>query len=140
MRKTILALLIAIFIPFNMLHAQTEQPVVRAVLFYSPTCGHCEFVINQTILPMTKEYGDQLQVIGIDVTQQDGQALFWAYTQSQRENINTAIWDRLVNFLEYPRVVIIFKQKAGLVRDVSFSTRHPETVIKSIMGSISSPV
>lgn len=44
------------------------------------------------------------------------------------------------NFLEYPRVVIAFKQKAGLVRDISFSTRHPETVIKSIMGSISSPV
>jgi thiol-disulfide isomerase/thioredoxin len=81
MRKTILALLIAIFIPFNMVHAQTEQPVVRAVLFYSPTCGHCEFVINQTILPMMDEYGDQLQVIGIDVTQQDGQALFLSATQ-----------------------------------------------------------
>ena len=26
------------------------------------------------------------------------QSLFWAFTQSQRENINTSIWDSLVNF------------------------------------------
>lgn len=26
------------------------------------------------------------------------QSLFWAFTQSQRENINTALWDSLVNF------------------------------------------
>jgi hypothetical protein len=32
------------------------------------------------------------------------------------------------NFLEYPRVVIAFKKKAGLVRDISFSTRRPEKV------------
>lgn len=76
-RKLILAMLIAILFPLNtIVHAQTEPPVVYAVLFYSPTCGHCEFVISQTILPMMEEYGGQLQVIGIDVTQQDGQALF----------------------------------------------------------------
>ena len=57
--------------------AQSDQPVVRAVLFYSPTCGHCEFVINETILPMIAEYGeDSLQIIGIDVTQPQGQQLF----------------------------------------------------------------
>lgn len=42
------------------------------------------------------------------------------------------------NFLEHPRVVIAFKQKAGLVRDISFSTRHPGDVIRSILGAISS--
>jgi uncharacterized membrane protein/thiol-disulfide isomerase/thioredoxin len=81
MKKIILVLLIAFFVPFNMVHAQTEQPVVHAVLFYSPTCGHCEFVINQTILPMMDKYGEQLQVIGIDVTQKDGQSLFMSAMQ-----------------------------------------------------------
>lgn len=33
------------------------------------------------------------------------------------------------NFLEYPRVAVAFKQKRGLVRDLSFSTRKPEEVM-----------
>jgi hypothetical protein len=40
------------------------------------------------------------------------------------------------NFLEYPRVVIALKEKAGLVRDVSFSTRRPEEVILLIKGHL----
>ncbi len=36
------------------------------------------------------------------------------------------------NFLEYPRVVIAFKRKAGPVRDISFSTRQPDEVIRLI--------
>ena len=77
-RYTIIATLLLglLLIPIASVHAQTEQPVVRAVLFYSPTCGHCELVINETILPMIAEYGDQLQVIGVDVTQPEGQQLF----------------------------------------------------------------
>ena len=39
------------------------------------------------------------------------------------------------NFLEYPRVVIAFKRKAGPVRDVSFSTRHPDEVIRLIQNT-----
>jgi len=82
-RISIITALLIIFLIFanTNVHAQTDQPIVHAVLFYSPTCGHCEFVINQTILPMMDEYGDQLQVIGIDVTTQDGQALFLSATQ-----------------------------------------------------------
>lgn len=36
------------------------------------------------------------------------------------------------NFLEYPRVVIALKRKAGPVRDVSFSTRQPDGVLELI--------
>lgn len=32
------------------------------------------------------------------------------------------------NFLEYPRVVVALKKKSGPVRDISFTTRHPEKV------------
>ena len=41
------------------------------------------------------------------------------------------------NFLEYPRVVIALKRKAGLVRDVSFSTRQPEVVLHLIEERVS---
>lgn len=34
------------------------------------------------------------------------------------------------NFLEYPRVVIAFKRKAGPVQDLSFSTRQPGEVVR----------
>jgi hypothetical protein len=41
------------------------------------------------------------------------------------------------NFLEYPRVVIAFKQKVGLVRDISFSTRRPDDVLRLLQEAVS---
>jgi len=41
------------------------------------------------------------------------------------------------NFLEYPRVVIALKKKAGPVRDISFSTRRPEEVLSLLDKSLS---
>ena len=63
--------------------AQTPGPqtVVHAVLFYSPACGHCQMVINNTLLPLIDQYGDQLSMVGIDVTTSSGSALFSAALQ-----------------------------------------------------------
>ncbi len=36
------------------------------------------------------------------------------------------------NFLEYPRIVITFKRKVGPVRDISFSTRQPDELLRSL--------
>lgn len=58
-----------------------EQPVVHAVLFYSPTCPHCHKVIEETLIPMLEQYGDRLQIAGIDVSQASGQALYQASTE-----------------------------------------------------------
>lgn len=41
------------------------------------------------------------------------------------------------NFLEYPRVVIALKRKAGLVCDISFSTRRPEEILRLIREVLS---
>ncbi|MDF1513108.1 MAG: hypothetical protein P1S60_04795 [Anaerolineae bacterium] len=40
------------------------------------------------------------------------------------------------NFLEHHRVAVTLKKKAGLVRDVSFSTRHPKEVIDVINNAL----
>ncbi|MFN2172674.1 MAG: hypothetical protein ACK2UF_14705 [Candidatus Promineifilaceae bacterium] len=40
------------------------------------------------------------------------------------------------NFLEYPRVVIALKRKVGPVRDISFSTRHPDELLRYIQEAI----
>ncbi|MCB0001934.1 MAG: hypothetical protein KDH08_19965 [Anaerolineae bacterium] len=53
---------------------------VKAVLFYSPTCPHCHAVINDTILPLMDQYGEDFVVIGIDITQPGGQTLYNAST------------------------------------------------------------
>ena len=74
--------LISLFIaPITHAQAQQNLPVVRAILFYSPTCPHCQQVINETLLPMMEQYGQQLQIIGLDVTQQNGQTLFLSALQ-----------------------------------------------------------
>ena len=40
------------------------------------------------------------------------------------------------NFLEYPRVVIAFKRKVGPVRDISFSTCHPDEILRLLQDAL----
>jgi uncharacterized membrane protein/thiol-disulfide isomerase/thioredoxin len=67
----VLGLLLAMSTP---LAAQT--PVVRAVLFYSPTCPHCHKVITEDLPPLVQRYGDRLMIVGVDIITQNGQMLF----------------------------------------------------------------
>lgn len=55
-----------------------DSPVIRAVLFYSPTCPHCHKVITEDLPPLFEKYGDRLEIIGIDVSQEGGQNLYQA--------------------------------------------------------------
>jgi uncharacterized membrane protein len=55
-----------------------EGAVVHAVLFYSPSCPHCQYVITEVFPPLLGQYGDQLQIIGVNVTNQAAQNLFLA--------------------------------------------------------------
>ncbi len=43
----------------------------------------------------------------------------------------------MFNFLEYPRIVLELRHKQGLVRDIAFSTRHPDRVKAHIQSWIS---
>ncbi len=82
MRKTawltllILTLSWAAIIPVGAAAQEDTPSAVRAVLFFSPTCPHCHDVIDNLLLPMLEEYGDQLLIIGIDTTQEDGGMLY----------------------------------------------------------------
>ena len=58
--------------------AGAQQPVVYAVLFYSPSCGHCHYVITEILPPLQEEYGEQLQMLYVDVSQSAGSAFFYA--------------------------------------------------------------
>ncbi len=54
----------------------TGAPIVRAVLFTSPTCAHCA-KIKEEVLPMLADrYGRQLQVVNINTGTPNGQEVF----------------------------------------------------------------
>jgi len=56
--------------------AHADDPVVRAVLFYSPSCGHCHKVITEDFPPLFEKYGDKLQVVGVNTADAGGSVLF----------------------------------------------------------------
>jgi thiol-disulfide isomerase/thioredoxin len=56
----------------------TSDQVVRVVLFYSPTCPHCEKVITQDLPPLQQKYGDSLMILGIDITVPQGLQIYQA--------------------------------------------------------------
>ncbi|HNT25546.1 MAG TPA: vitamin K epoxide reductase family protein [Anaerolineales bacterium] len=53
-----------------------EDAVVRAVLFYSPTCSHCHYVMEEVLPPLAEKYGEQLVILTIDITQPEGQSTY----------------------------------------------------------------
>lgn len=55
---------------------QAEEPVVRAVLFWSAACPHCHVVLNETLPKIQERYGDQLQVLAVEASAPDGYLLW----------------------------------------------------------------
>lgn len=83
-----------------------EEPVVRAVLFYSPTCPHCHTVIEETLLPMMEQYGSRLEVIGIDITQAGGRVFYDAASE---------LYNVPDNMMGVPRLVVGDRYLVGSV-------------------------
>jgi len=61
---------------------QSSSAVVRALLFYSPTCPHCHAVMTESLPPIMAHYQDQLQIVAIDTTTAVGQQLYQAAIQA----------------------------------------------------------
>ena len=72
---TFILFLFFLTIPINHKIAYADTPVVHAIIFYSQTCGHCHKVITEDLPPLAEKYGEQLQIIGVDVTYEEGQNL-----------------------------------------------------------------
>jgi uncharacterized membrane protein len=74
-----LFLILGIFglLPSQHLPGQTPEPVVHAVLFYSPTCPHCHQVITEHLIPLQNQYGSRLVILGMDTSQPWASNLYW---------------------------------------------------------------
>ncbi len=79
MRRWILSVLSPTLLFFALSQpAFAESPTAKAIFFYSPTCPHCHKVVTEDLPPLFEKYGDQLQIVGVDVSTPGGQALYQA--------------------------------------------------------------
>ena len=92
------------------LPVEAQDPTVRAVLFYSPTCRHCHEVISEDLAPLLEKFGEQLQIVGVDTTLPGGQILYQATIErfsipEERRGVPTLIIGDvvLVGSLEIPQ-------------------------------------
>lgn len=75
--KALTSALLILLSLFSLASAQDQgKAVVRAILFYQPTCPHCHEVIDTHLPPLKEKYGDQFQLIGIDTSLQTGADLY----------------------------------------------------------------
>lgn len=58
--------------------AAAKTSTVRGVLFFSPTCQYCHFLIENTLPPLKEKYGDQLDIVGIDISEPKGNEIYQA--------------------------------------------------------------
>jgi uncharacterized membrane protein len=78
-----IAALLAV-LTMNALPAGAEEGAVRAVLFFSPTCGHCAYVINDLLLPVWfPQYGGDPEWSSAGVG--DEEAVFYLATNGRLE-------------------------------------------------------
>jgi uncharacterized membrane protein len=91
-----LLVLVCLLAPTTAVAQPANAPTVQAILFYSPTCPHCHTVIDNVLPPLARQYGDQLQILGIDASQPIGGALYQAAIDefnisAQRRGVPTLI-------------------------------------------------
>jgi thiol-disulfide isomerase/thioredoxin len=108
----VLLVLLPVLLAARDVRAQERTPVVRALLFYSPTCPHCEELINNRLPPLLQKYGESLDVIGINVATQGGLRLYqaaasWYMIGPDRQGVPTLIVGSrvLVGQVEIPAVL-----------------------------------
>jgi len=58
--------------------ALAQPAIVSAVLFFSPSCSHCQKVIQEDLPPLIEKYGSSLEILGVDVSTTVGQELYRA--------------------------------------------------------------
>jgi uncharacterized membrane protein len=76
MRKIILVLILLISALSFTSGVLAQEPVIHAVLFYSPSCPHCMTVINEILPQLDQQYGTQLIVFGVSTYTDNGHRLF----------------------------------------------------------------
>jgi uncharacterized membrane protein/thiol-disulfide isomerase/thioredoxin len=73
-RTSLIIIILNLFLSGSLV--STEEPVVYAVLFYSPTCPHCHKIITEDLPPLLEGFGDQVNILVINTYTEKGNELF----------------------------------------------------------------
>jgi len=73
-RMSLFVVLLSLFPSGSVVSA--DEPVVHALLFFSPSCPHCHTVITEDLPPIMEKYGDQIVILGINTYTEKGNELF----------------------------------------------------------------
>ncbi len=79
MKKLLLLILLAaLVLPLVPVHGQEEVPVVCGILFWSPRCPHCHHFIDNQWPGLHARYGEQFNLIFLNVAEPAANAIFRA--------------------------------------------------------------
>jgi uncharacterized membrane protein/glutaredoxin len=72
--------LLAVALTFTPASAQTAEPqsVVHAVIFTNPVCTFCRQIVEKDLPPAIQRFGEQLEILHVDVNTPEGEALYEA--------------------------------------------------------------
>jgi uncharacterized membrane protein/thiol-disulfide isomerase/thioredoxin len=77
MRKNVTLILILMISILSLVPGvSAQEPVIHAVLFYSPSCPHCMTVINEILPQLDQQYGSQLVIFGMNTYTDKGHQLY----------------------------------------------------------------
>ncbi|MCK5641995.1 MAG: vitamin K epoxide reductase family protein [Gammaproteobacteria bacterium] len=76
-RNAIFAVLIVLISLFPLVDSGiAQEPIIRGVFIYSPSCPHCLDVINEVLPILDQEYGSQLVIFGFNTYTDIGNQVF----------------------------------------------------------------
>lgn len=75
-RLHLVAVILLVFMASPVRSSETNSPIVRAVLFASPTCSHCAYIKEEVLPPLIARYGSKLQIATVSTATQSGNELF----------------------------------------------------------------
>jgi len=144
----VVAILITLVLAITVVPVHADEPVVRAVLFYSTNCPHCHHVITEVLTPLTEQCGGALQIIAVNTSQTGGHELYLAAVEAfeispERRGVPTLIVDdvALVGSLEIPELFPALVEQGLAAGGVDWPTISglAEVLAKAGPGSIATP-
>jgi uncharacterized membrane protein len=64
------------------MNVSAGEPVVRAVLFWMEGCPHCHFVLDEVLPPLRAEYGGNLEILLVQLTDEESVNFLYQTAQS----------------------------------------------------------
>jgi uncharacterized membrane protein len=77
-RRIALVLVVGTLFLLETIPARADAVSVKAILFYNPNCGHCTYILNDVLPPISQQYGTKFEYLPIDVTRKEGEELYQA--------------------------------------------------------------